>query len=124
MAKLQLSVLIVAFFVVSCKKNGTGGDVTIVAFPEHHGQAIKGSTAYVKFKAKEAPSSPTTDYNLKIQGEEDENHVHIENLLRGDYYVYMVGFDSTIAQQVKGGTRVSIAKGKTGEIDVHIPVTE
>src|SRR3954465_10262114 len=84
--------------VASCKKNGTGGDATIVAFPEHHGRAIKGATMYVKFNAKDLPADPTNNYDLKIQGEAKEDHIHIENLLPGNYYLYAVGYDSTISE--------------------------
>jgi hypothetical protein len=82
-------------FISSCKKNDTGGTATIHALVFHHDTPILGSTAYVKFNADKEPSNPTTNYDLKIEGEEDENHVHIADLRPGKYYVYAGGYDST-----------------------------
>ncbi len=125
MSRTLLLTVALLCVLTSCKKNGTGGDATIVAFPEHHGRAIKGSTMFVKFNAKDLPPDPTNNYDLKIQGEANEDHVHIEDLLPGNYYLYAVGFDSTIMQNVKGGYPASVSKkDKKKEIDLHIAVTE
>jgi hypothetical protein len=109
----------------SCKKNGTGGSTEIAAFPAHHGRPIKGCTLYVKFKAKDLPSNPESNYDLKAEGEADEDHVHIHDLLPGDYYLYATGFDSTIHQAVKGGIPLVIKRSdKHKELDVNIAVSE
>ena len=50
-------------------------------------------------------------------------HVHFEGLVKGDYYIYAVGFDSTINEPVRGGLSVKITS-KSGEKNVDIPVTE
>lgn len=123
--KLSLSIILLSILITACKKNGTGGSATLVAFPQHHGKEIKGATVYVKFKSKELPSDPTSNYDLKIVGEENEEHVHIEGMLPGDYYLYAVGYDSTISQTVKGGLPVAIKRSeKDEEKDIYIPVTE
>jgi len=121
----KLLVVAIIFVALSCKKNGTGGKYKIAAFPEHNGHAIKGSTLYVKFKAKSQPSDPTANYDLKIVGEADEDHVHVEDLLPGDYFLYAVGVDSTISKTVSGGAEVTIKRKEQNlEKDVHIPVME
>ncbi|CAN5166910.1 hypothetical protein BH09BAC5_BH09BAC5_13910 [soil metagenome] len=117
--------LIAVLALTACKKNNIGGDVTIAAFPKHHSVPIKGATIYIKFDAKDLPSDPTNNYDLKIVGESNEEHVHIEGLRYGKYYLYAVGFDSTIMAPVMGGTPLKIQwKERKNETDIDIPVVE
>lgn len=110
---------------VSCKKNDTGGKADIHAHIGHHTTEITSSTVYVKFNAHSAPSDPVNDYDLKIEGEETDNHVHIDGLRPGQYYLYAVGFDKTINKAVKGGTSVEIKwKDRKKTIEAEIEVTE
>lgn len=109
---------------VSCKKDGTGGNASIAAYTYHHGAAINFPTVYVKFGAKEKPANPTSDYDLKLVGVHD-NHVHIEDLRYGDYYLYATGFDSSIMLPVSGGVPVKLKWGqRKEETEVNIAVTE
>jgi hypothetical protein len=111
--------------IVACKKNGTGGKATIAAFPQHHGVKIYGATAYIKFNATELPANPTTNYDLKIVGDKKEEHIHIEEMLQGNYYFYVTGYDSAIAQVVKGGIPLKIKYSERAkELDINIPVVE
>jgi len=127
------SLIIVGLFYSSCGKKdecvaGTGGAVTIAAFPQHHLLPIEShanylDTAYVKFNTQEFPGDDPSKYDLVIAGEVGEDHVHIENLKCGDYYLYMTGFDTTINMRVTGGIPYSFTQ-TSGEIDVIVPVTE
>lgn len=120
-----LVILTISSVIIACKKNGTGGDATIAAFPQHHGKAIYGATAYIKYKAKDLPDNPTVNYDLKVVGDPKEDHVHIDGMLPGNYYLYAVGYDSAISQTVKGGIALSIKYSeKKSELDINIPVTE
>src|SRR4051812_43509660 len=85
----------------ACKKNDTGGKAEIHALIYHHDTPIMASTLYVKFDMQTQPSDPTENYDLKIEGEDDDNHVHVENMRPGDYYLYAVGYDSIAQQTVK-----------------------
>lgn len=109
---------------ISCKKGDTGGNATITAYVYHHDKPINLPTIYVKFDAKDLPKDPTTNYDLKLEGVH-ENHLHIKNLRYGNYYLYGVGFDSSIMLPVTGGVAVNIKwKDRRKEIDVNVPVTE
>jgi hypothetical protein len=120
-----LIAIITGLTLTSCKKNNTGGQCEVAAFPQHHGKSIYGATMYVKFGAKDLPSNPTTNYDLKIVGEPEEEHVHIKNLRYGHYFLYAVGWDSTISQQVTGGIALKIKwSERKKEVDVNVPVTE
>lgn len=109
----------------SCKKSSTGGDVTIAAFPKHHGTSINGATVYIKFKATELPSDPTNNYDMKIVGDPNENHVHITGLRYGKYFLYATGYDTTYKVNVHGGVALKVKwKERKEEIDLDIPVGE
>jgi len=112
----------------SCQYGGTGGSTTIVAKPKHHGTPIISKigyvdSAFVKFNTQNSPGTSASAYDLVLAGEEGEDHVHIENMKPGKYYIYMTGFDSTIVQRVSGGIPVTITQS-SGEVDIDIPVSE
>jgi|GEM_PF-1363995 len=120
-----IALVIIVLVLNSCKKSSTGGDATVVAFPKHHGVSINGATVYVKFKTNDMPSDPTNNYDLKIEGDPTENHVHIHGLRYGKYYLYAVGYDPSISETVTGGAPLTIKwKERKQEIDVDIAVTE
>jgi hypothetical protein len=111
------------FSITSCKKNQTGGKAEIHALIYHGETPIVGTTTlYVKFDSKSQPSDPTNDFDLKLPGEPDDNHVHVEDLRPGDYYLYAVAFDSTTMATVKGGAASTIKwseRKKTKEVTVQ-----
>jgi hypothetical protein len=118
-------VALIGTVLFSCKKNDTGGKAEIHAKISHHSAPINGSTVYVKFGTQELPTNPTSNYDLKIEGEATDNHVHIKDLRYGEYYLYAVGFDSAIGQTVKGGVPITIKWSERKKtIDIDIPVTE
>ena len=122
---ILLTAVLLSSSITSCKKSNTGGKATLVAFPKHHGKAIYGATFYVKFGAKDLPSNPTTNYDLKINGSAKEDHAHIEDLRYGNYYVYAVGYDSSIKMPVIGGVAATLKwSERKKEVDIDVPVSE
>lgn len=112
----------------SCEYGGTGGNITLVAKPEHHGVSIISKvgyvdSAFVKFNTQNSPGSIVSAYDLIIAGEEGEDHVHIPGLKNGKYYIFMTGYDSTINQRVKGGIPFILIQS-TGEVELKAPVSE
>lgn len=107
----------------SCEYAGLGGNVTIVAYPKHHGDGTQPYNVYVKFNTQNFPGENPALYDLQIAADTSENHIEIENLKRGHYFIYMTAFDTSISEIVKGGipTTVTVA---AGEIELDIPVTE
>ena len=77
--------LLSALFLVSmsCNKKedcvaGTGGEVTIAAFPQHHGKAIYNQanyldSAFIKFNTQDFPGTDPSKYDLIVAGEEGED---------------------------------------------------
>lgn len=116
--------------IFSCKKKeentcigGAGGTVTIVAYPKHHGKPVRPSKIYIRYNSKDAPAS-TSNYDFTKNADTTEDHIEIENLKCGDYYIYAEGYDTSIKANVKGAIPYTIKEDATGEIQVNVPVTE
>jgi len=131
---LLLSVMAISF--TSCKPkkddpepvSGFGGNLTIVAKPQHHGAPIIGpvgypDSAFIKFNTLDFPGDNPALYDSVLVGEEGEDHVHIAGLKPGKMYIFMAGWDSTNNERVSGGIPFNTAQA-TGELDVLVPVTE
>ena len=110
-----------------CKKEncsaGTAGGVRLLIFPQHHGRAIPGSNAYLKFNTHSAAGLPA-DSDLHIKGNPDEVVIRAPKLSCGDYFIYCSGLDTAAAEYVRGGIPFSIPHNASGDIDVIVPVTE
>ena len=104
-----------------CKKEGIGGDSTIAVLVKHHEQLIPHAKVYIKYGAKEFPGATLTNYDDSVTTDAAA-HAHIEELVKGDYYLYGIGYDSTISSEVSGGIAVKLSKGT--ELEVDVPVTE
>jgi len=123
----------------SCKKDsdipapycfaGKGGTITIKLQPQHHGDAITGlpgypDSAFIKFNSGEYPGGEQLGlYDLVVAGTPGSSEVVISNLKCGSYFIFMTGFDVSIAERVKGGIPVTIAPGDEIK-NIIIPVTE
>lgn len=126
--KIVLGIVILALFfsTQSCKKKcvgGNGGSTTIVAFPKHHGADTKPLWAFVKFDTKDSPGTNPANYDLQIAGDTTENHIEIENVNCGDYYIYMMAIDPAISDTVVGGVPFSTEQ-TSGEVNATVAVTE
>jgi hypothetical protein len=107
---------------------GTGGNVTLVASPEHHGMPIVSDSihldsAFVKFNTSDFPGDNANNYDLKIAGSANENHVLIEGLKRGKYFIFMTGWDNSIGARVTGGLPYELTT-TSGELVLTLPVSE
>jgi hypothetical protein len=113
----------------TCVYAGTGGNTTLVAKPQHHGEEILNrpsypDTAYLKFNTQESPGTNAAAYDLVVAGEHmGEDHVEIENLKPGKYYIFMTGFDTTINERVFGGIPYILTQ-ESGEVILEVPVVE
>jgi hypothetical protein len=107
----------------SCEYAGVGGNLTIVAYPKHHGKETRPYNVYVKFNTQEFPGENQSLYDLQIAADTTENHIEIENLKRGYYYIYMTAYDTSISAIVTGGIPTTVTM-TAGEMDLDVPVTE
>ena len=107
----------------SCEYAGLGGQTTIVAYPKHHNKATRPYHAYVKFNVQEFPGTDPSVYDLDIVADTTEDHIEIENLKPGYYYIYMTAFDTALNAPVVGGIPYMLMQ-TSGEVDLTVPVTE
>jgi len=109
--------------------SGMGGNLTLVAKPEHHGAPIinhanYADTAFIKFNTQDFPGDNIALYDTFFVGETvGEDHVHIEGIKPGKMYIFMAGLDTTIGERVTGGVPVNTSQA-SGELEVVVPVTE
>ena len=118
---LLLVSLCLLALVSACTKEGFDGGSTITGKVAHHGARISYATVYIAFGAKELPGTLTTDFDASVLAD-SAGLYKIENLRKGDYYLYGLGYDSTISQTVRGGLRVTV--GKNEDKTVEVAVTE
>lgn len=121
---LILAYLILLLAFAGCKKDGTGGEATVATIAKHHERAIPHATIYIKYGAKDFPGSDVGSYNAS-QVTDRNGHTHFENLLKGNYYFYGVGYDSSAQTVVKGGVGLKIdRKNRKEETELIVPITE
>lgn len=123
MKKLSLLLFIpLLMFAFACKKEGKGGKINLTANVSHHNLPIENASVYIKYGATEFPGSDLTVYDDFIAS--DKNGVAVfKGLRKGNYFLYSVGFDKSINENVTGGIPVKI-ETKAGDIAVPLPVTE
>jgi hypothetical protein len=100
---------------------GTGGSIDLIIFPQHHGAPVFTDTAYIEFNTQSSPGL-LSNFDLVVAGDSGVNHVRVDNMKCGNYFIYCVGRDSS--QTVRGGIPFAISKSATGDINVIIPVVE
>jgi hypothetical protein len=120
-SKPFIAVLLLGSIAVSCKKEGLGGKSSVSGTVKHHTLAIPHSVVYIKYGATEFPGTNVGIYDASATTDASA-HYGFSGLQKGDYYLYAVGFDSTISQSVSGGIGVKLKKSEAKESDV--PVTE
>ena len=110
----------------SCKKKpsaGLGGNAKLKIAAKHHGITIDSCTISIKFNSLDAPSNGMYDLTQKVsKGVTGESFTIFEGLKPGDYYVYGLGWDPSISNNVKGGIPYTI-KDET-DLSIIVPVTE
>lgn len=116
-----LSLLFVSFSFTACHKEGTGGKAWVNGIVKHHSKSIPNAVVYIKYGATELPGINPGDYDDHVTADAT-GHYEIDNLYKGNYYLYAIGWDDEIFSDVKGGTAIDIKKNKSYEMDV--PVTE
>ncbi len=113
----------------SCRKEscsaGTGGNYALKIYPQHHGEAIPGSVAYVEFNTQSSPGA-LSEFDMKAEAEPGSDYISLNNMRCGDYYIYCVGIDDDgiTTEIVRGGIPFSVPDGAGGLVKIYVPVTE
>jgi hypothetical protein len=129
---VALLIPLISFFLSCTKKSscnaGTGGSLTIVAYPQHHGKPIYShgnyrDTIFVKFNASDFPGTSPSSYDAHFIGDSGTNFVNLNGLQCGNYYIYGVALDSSGPYRVTGGIPYSTTQ-TSGTLNLDVPVTE
>lgn len=118
------------FIVPSCQKAGTGGNVSLMVYPEHHSVPIHNcvgypDTVFLKFNVSYMPGTKPADYDAYFVGTPRQEYVHCEGLKPGEYYVYVTGMDSSGPYRVIGGMPLKIKWSQRKEhLTMAVPVVE
>ncbi len=99
---------------------GKGGASTLKVTPQHHGENIDSCTIFIKYAAKDKPSSYDDSAVCVLIG--GKPVATFDSLLQGDYYLFGHGYDTSIFEIVEGGAPVKI--DGDGIKNVNLPVTE
>lgn len=113
-----------------CTVAGTGGDVTLILQPQHHGNPIYGSashrdTAFIKFNTSTFPGGDAHNYDLMQIGNAGEDFVKVPGLKCGQYVIFIDAYDTSAAWHIRvlGGIPLYFTE-TSGEKTVVVPVTE
>lgn len=122
---LLIAVIFSSVNFYSCTKAGTGGKVELVVTPKHHSAGVPNAMVYIKYNTQDFPGEDVSKYDdsgrvVLVSG--SSPNFHFKNIRKGNYYIYSVGYDSTIFEMVMGGVPEKVTV-KSGEVDVDVAVT-
>jgi hypothetical protein len=100
---------------------GPGGKGEIKGICAHHSQAIPGTRVFIKYGTVNSPGTDPAVYDDSTVAGSDARF-SFKELEQGTYYLYGIGFDSSISLPVTAGVPVVLDKKETE--DILIPVTE
>ena len=134
-AKLLLSAAALTLLAAACKNDddpvtpataGKGGHTTLrIMSQHHHPPAIDSITVYIKYNASNLPLT-FDDSARAVKGAVD-TVATFTGLKNGNYYLYGLGWDRSIADTVMGGIPYTINVPDTSvatTINLTLPVTE
>ncbi len=111
--------LLPLLLILSCKRNGTGGDATVTLITKHHTTIIPGTTVFIKYGEGEFPGPSPSDYDDSKVADAN-GKVEFPGLLNGKYYFYGTGYDSSISSPVDGGMSVRVKFGNSEEVVLQV----
>ena len=119
--KFFVAIIFLSVTLSACMKEGPGGKSSISGSVLHHDMTIPNCVVYIKYNAKEFPGTDISKYDASVTADANA-HYEFKDLRKGDYYLYGVGYDSHISEEVTGGISVKLKYNK--ELHTDVPVTE
>ena len=117
---ISLIFLFSVFAAESCKKpdnsiagGGKGGNATIIARVDHHGDLLDTAIVYIKYGAWDAPSNGAYDDSVRVGA---NYQAVFTNLTAGSYYLLAIGIhDPYYPPTVEGGQTCTINGNNTNQ---------
>lgn len=116
---LFLTALSCSMLTTSCKKEGPGGKSSVSGTVRHHAVTVPNAIVYIKYGEMEFPGDNVSAYDASVVTDANA-HFEFKELERGNYFLYAVGHDTTIMQNVKGGVGVVLKKDEAKASDVAV----
>lgn len=102
------------------QKNATHHHLS--GYVKHHNRFIPNARVFLKFNAAEFPGQDTNYYDA-VTSSSDVAYFRFNNLPAGTHYLYSLGYDTAISEQVMGGIPVYINHNDRNK-EIDVPVTE
>lgn len=103
---------------------GKGGNTTLRITPQHHDKRIDSCHIFIKYDATARPGNMVFDDSMWVTPEDGRPIAKFQGLLKGDYYIYGIGYDPDIAEPVDGGTSFTVIDTLLNSYDIYMAVTE
>jgi hypothetical protein len=100
---------------------GPGGNGEIKGSCAHHARLIPNTRVFIKYGTVNSPGTDLSVYDDSTVAGSDARF-SFKDLEKGNYYLYGIGFDSSISLPVTAGVPVVLDKKEVQ--DILIPVTE
>jgi hypothetical protein len=133
---IRLATVVFAFIVLSafsCRKK-EGADTTtsikvesdLVVEIKHHFYTLPNCTVYIKQNATAFPGKSPSFYNSEYKISDASGLVQFTKLANGDYVLYAIGYDPSVADTSWGYNFVTLntKPGDIKEYDLTVPVSE
>ena len=109
--------------IINVPTPGKGGHAAITGHVKHHDDAIPNAMVYIKYGTLDLPGTSPGDYDDSTKASASDAHYSFDQLQKGNYYVFGIGYDSTCTCVVFGGVSVIISSS-TEQVETNVPVTE
>jgi len=116
-----VSLILLSLLFYSCHKEGIGGKSSLDGTVYHHSKPIPNAIVYIKYGATDFPGTNVSSYDDHTTADASAKY-QFDNLRKGNYYLYGVGYDDAIFATVSGGVAIKLKYNKSASTDV--PVTE
>lgn len=110
----------------SCHKSddtpigGKGGNATLNVYPAHHSKSknLINMMIYIKYNTKDAPA--IYDDSAHCVDNNGAPFATFTGLKKGDYYLYGYGYDTSVHQNVKGGSPYTISSESVQSVPLAV----
>gem|GEM_PF-262932 len=124
-----LCILSLSLMSANCRKTdnnspGKGGSATLIVNPQHHevDSNIKRCKVYIKYGAVDAPANGVYDDSATCVVANNKALASFTSLKNGNYYLYGVGFDTSVPGCITGGIGYTISQQSSQTM--FLPVSE
>ena len=119
---LQLALILLSTVIIlGCAEEGLGGNSSISGIVVHHEEPIPNAIVYIKYGSTELPGTDPSAYDAQTMASSTVAYA-FDGLQKGSYYLYGIGYDSLIFENVVGGLYIEL--GKNDNFQTDLPVTE